>query len=127
MVRVDDCGAPLDISVTPTGPRGVRVAVVGEVDSVRAAQLQTRLWWVLTEFEPDALEVDLAGVSFLGSAGRAALVSCWDDARRKGCQLTLARPRAAVHLLLEFTGLAGLFGLDGEPSGDLGQVLPLQG
>jgi len=102
----------LQITVMPTGADGARVAVVGEVDYLTAPKLRTQLWWVLSEFDPRHLVVDLSGVGFLDSTGRGVLLHGWRQAVRRNCQLTVADPQPRVLAMLRIAGVAGHLGLD---------------
>jgi anti-anti-sigma factor len=102
----------LRITVVPTGLDSARVAVIGEVDCVTAPRLRARLWWVLAEFDPRELVVDLSGVSFLDSTGRGALLHGWRLAQGKNCQLTVADPQPRVLAMLRIAGVAAHLGLD---------------
>jgi anti-sigma B factor antagonist len=107
----------LQITVIPRGADGARLTVVGEVDYLTAPRLKSRLWWVLAEFEPRELIVDLAGVSFLDSTGRGALLHGWRLAERQRCQLTVVDPQPRVLAMLRIAGVAGHFGLDASAPG----------
>jgi anti-anti-sigma factor len=102
----------LQIIVVPTGPDSARVAVIGEVDCVTAPRLKARLWWVLAEFDPRELVVDLSGVSFLDSTGRGALLHGWRLAQRHNCRFTAADPQPRVLAMLRIAGVAAHLGLD---------------
>lgn len=102
----------LQVTVEPSGARGARVAVVGEVDYITAPRLKARLWWVLAEFDPREVVVDLDGVGFLDSTGRGALLHGWRQAQRIGCQFSVVRPQPRVLAMLRIAGVAGHLGLD---------------
>jgi anti-sigma B factor antagonist len=102
----------LQIIVVPAGADTTRVAVVGEVDCVTAPRLKARLWWVLAEFDPREIVVDLSGVSFLDSTGRGALLHGWRLARGRNCQLTVVDPQPRVLTMLRIAGVAAHLGLD---------------
>jgi anti-anti-sigma factor len=102
----------LQITVLPWGPAGARLAVVGEVDYVTAPRLRSRLWWVFAEFGPRELVVDLAGVPFLDSSGRSALLHGWRQARQRQCHFTVADPQPRVLAMLRIAGVAVHLGLD---------------
>jgi anti-anti-sigma factor len=104
--------AALQVTVVAAGADCVRVAVIGEVDYVTAARLKARLWWVLAEFDPREVVVDLSGVSFLDSTGRGALLHGWRLARRRDCRLTVADPQPRVLAMLRISGVASHLGLD---------------
>jgi anti-anti-sigma factor len=107
----------LQITVVPAGAAGARVAVVGEVDYMTAPRLKAQLWWVLAEFGPRELVVDLSGVPFLDSAGRGALLHGWRQAQRQNCQFTVADPQPRVLAMLRIAGVAVHLGLDASASG----------
>jgi anti-sigma B factor antagonist len=89
---------------------GARVLhVVGEVDTLTAPVLRTRLDEHLAEVE--LLVLDLTDVTFLGSAGLAVLVAARDDADRFGHRLRLVPGSRIVVRALEATGLLNLFDL----------------
>jgi anti-sigma B factor antagonist len=102
----------LDIRVIPSGPDGVRVTVAGEVDYLTAPLLKSRLWWVLAEFGPRELVVDLAQVPFLDSSARGALIHGWRLARERNCRLTAENPQPRVLAMLRIGGIATHLGLD---------------
>jgi anti-anti-sigma factor len=102
----------LQVIVVPAGADSVRVAVIGEVDFVTTAHLKARLWWVLAEFGPREIVVDLSGVSFLDSTGRGALLHGWRLAQRHDCRLTVADPQPRVLAMLRISGVTAHLGLD---------------
>jgi anti-sigma B factor antagonist len=101
--------------VVPSGACGARVALVGEVDYVSAPRLKARLWWVLAEFDPREVVVDLSGVDFLDSSGRGALLHGWRQAAKMGCQLSVVDPQPRVRRMLQVAGVASHLGLDQKP------------
>ena len=102
----------LQFAIVPTGAQSARVAVIGEVDCVTAPRLKARLWWVLAEFGPRELVVDLSAVSFLDSTGRGALLHGWRLAQGRNCQLTVVDPQPRVLTMLRIAGVAVHLGLD---------------
>lgn len=101
----------LRIDVVETGADSVRVTVAGEVDFLAAPLLKARLWWVLAEFGPRDVVVDLAEVSFLDSTGRGALLHGWRQAQERDCRLTVVNPQRAVLAMLRMAGVAVHLGL----------------
>ncbi|HET9945172.1 MAG TPA: STAS domain-containing protein [Actinomycetes bacterium] len=73
--------------------RHVRVTARGRVDAVVAPQLREQLDLALSEGCAELL-VDLAEVTFLDSAGLAALVRARKDSIAAGCTLRLVAPRS---------------------------------
>lgn len=101
----------MEISVVPSGAGGARLIAVGDVDYLTAPRLKARLWWVLAEFDPVEIVVDLAGVPFLDSTGRGALLHAWRQARQRGCRLVVVNPQPRVLAMLRIAGVAGHLGL----------------
>lgn len=107
----------LRITVTPCGAVGARVAVAGEVDYLSAPRLRSALWWVLAEFDPRELIVDLSAVTFLDSTGRGALLFAWRQAHGQDCRFTVADPQPRVLAMLRIAGVAVHLGLDAATPG----------
>lgn len=101
----------LRITVLPWGADGARLAAVGDVDYLTAPVLKAKLWWVLAEFDPREIVVDLAGVPFLDSTGRGALLHAWRQAQQRGCQLIVVNPQPRVLAMLRIAGVAVHLGL----------------
>jgi anti-anti-sigma factor len=96
------------IDVRCPSPRTVRVAVVGEIDLSNSDVLRVRLLNVLSALHPDRIEVDLAGVTFLGCSGLTVLVALGQAAARTGCRLWITNPQPIVRRVLDLTGLLGV-------------------
>ncbi|MFC0434168.1 STAS domain-containing protein [Kutzneria buriramensis] len=94
---------PIDVLVDRPTPGVVVATVSGEVDMLTAPSLRT----VLADEIADCrvLVLDLAGVSFLGSAGLAVLVETSHEARRRQVELRLVAAGRSVRRPLEITGL----------------------
>jgi anti-sigma B factor antagonist len=101
----------LEVSVVPSGAHGARVSVVGEVDYLTAPRLKARLWWVLAEFDPREVVIDLSGVDFLDSTGRGALLHGWRQAHQRGCRFSVVDPQPRVLAMLRIAGVASHLGL----------------
>jgi anti-sigma B factor antagonist len=111
----------LEISVVPWGADGARLAVVGDVDYLTAPRLKARLRWVLAEFDPSEIVVDLAGVPFLDSTGRGALLHGWRHAQQRGCRLVVVNPQPRVLAMLRIAGVALHLGLAEAGDKELGR------
>jgi anti-sigma B factor antagonist len=94
---------------------GTRVLhVVGEIDTLTAPLLRSRLSQELHDVT--LLVLDLTEVTFLGSAGLAALVAAKDEAAAADVTLRLVPGSRIVTRALEATGLLPLFDIaDGVP------------
>jgi anti-sigma B factor antagonist len=63
----------------------------------------------LLDTAPDAVDIDLGGVTFIDSSGLGALVRLHRSAAGSGRQLRLANVPRPVSRILELTGLTELF------------------
>lgn len=76
---------PRDLNIhTLIGPDGCTVTVVGDVDGAAAPRLRECLLALLDRPEATDVELDLTGVTFLGSAGLTTLVIAHQRAERTG-------------------------------------------
>jgi anti-anti-sigma factor len=89
----------------------VEIFVSGEVESTGAVQLSNVVCGAVRQYQPDCIEMNLSGITFLGSAGIRALVVCHADAQQAGCQLRLVDPPVIVYRVLEICGLVAHFEL----------------
>jgi anti-sigma B factor antagonist len=88
--------------------RSARVTVRGELDLATAGIFKAALRSVWSRDIHD-VEIDLRALTFMGSAGVAALLEANARARDVGCALTLVRGPRAVHRIFELTGIEGRF------------------
>lgn len=99
----DDDGAPV-------------LVLVGELDSYRAPRLKDVIDDVLgpgdTDAGPNALTLDLAGITFIDSSGISVLVLAHKRLAERGGQLAVHSPQRIVHRVLEVTGLTQVFRFD---------------
>ena len=110
----DEIGEVIRFDVVSHGDDARVMHVVGEIDTLTAPVLRSRL----DEQVPAVrlLVLDLSDVTFLGSAGLAVLVAAKDDADRRRHTLRLVPGSRIVTRALEATGLLGLFEIaDGVP------------
>ncbi|MDQ4118006.1 MAG: STAS domain-containing protein [Actinomycetota bacterium] len=102
-----DVGEVVRFEVVEHGGGAVVVGVIGEIDTmtgpVVGEQLSARL------AAARLVVVDLSRVTFLGSAGLAALVAAKDEADREGKRLRLVCGSHTVTRALEATGLMSVF------------------
>jgi stage II sporulation protein AA (anti-sigma F factor antagonist) len=85
-----------------------RTALHGELDlaTVRLLDDELRLVW---QHDVRRIELDLRGLTFIGSSGIAALLEINGRARRVGVTLTLVRGPAQVQRIFELTGIESQF------------------
>lgn len=109
-----EVGEIIRFDVVDHGPELRVLHVVGELDTLTAPLLQSRL--LAQQAEVPNVVLDLSDVTFLGSAGLAVLVGAKDDADNRGCRLLLVPGSRIVKRALEATGLLHLFTVaDGVP------------
>ena len=98
-----------------------RLALDGELTIYAAAELQARLIAALAD-APDGLDIDLAGVTELDSAGVQLLMATRRGALATGRSVTLCAPSDAVREVFDLFDLASFFDLataaspQGEPA-----------
>ena len=93
------------------GADPIVITVSGEVDLATAADLERALSEAMTGTEATTIEVDLAGVEFMDSAGLRVLVAARKQAEDAGRTLRLRSPHERVRRIIEITGLAAVFGI----------------
>lgn len=80
--------------------------VRGEIDCASAPVLARGLADLIDEQGNLVVVVDLRGVSFIDSSGRAVLVRAREALAKKGGRIVLAEPRASAREVLEVTGVS---------------------
>jgi anti-anti-sigma factor len=80
------------------------VVVSGELDMAAAFKLESRVDPLLDAEDVKTVELDLAGVGFVDSAGLGALLSLRERAHQNGIPLAITRASDPVRRLLELTG-----------------------
>ncbi len=109
-----DVGEVVRFEVVAHGKDAIVVHVHGELDTMTAPVLHEQLSGQMPS--ADLLVVDLSRVTFLGSAGLAALVAVKDEADNSGHRLRLVCGSHTVTRALEATGLLSMFDVaDGVP------------
>jgi anti-sigma B factor antagonist len=91
------------------------IVLVGELDLASSGTLDGAVQSLLPVANP--MVVDVAGVTFIDSTGLRSLLWLHEQAvAASGVGIRLANVNAAVHRLLELTGLVGTFEVDGATS-----------
>jgi anti-anti-sigma factor len=88
--------------------RCARMALRGELDLATVAILDDELRMVWQR-DLRRIEVDLRGLSFIGSSGIAALLELNSRTQRVGVALTLVRGPQHVQRIFELTGIESQF------------------
>jgi anti-anti-sigma factor len=88
--------------------RCARLALRGELDIATVRVLDDELREVWTR-DIRRLEIDLRELTFIGSAGVAALLEANARARQGDCALTLVRGPIAIQRIFELTGIVSQF------------------
>ena len=101
---------PIDIVLT-SDHRLVRLNVAGELDGSTADQLLGAVAHLLSGPTPGLVELNLAGLDFVDSAGIRCLLNCRTAVETAGSRLVLVEPSAQIVRVLDITGLLDLFGL----------------
>jgi anti-anti-sigma factor len=82
------------------------VALSGDLDMAAAFKLEPAIDHVVFENTVDEVVLDLAGVSFMDSAGLGSLLSTQERLNDLGINAELRRPSKAAQRVLEANGLA---------------------
>ena len=84
------------------------VVIDGELDMAGAFRLEPAIERVVSESRVDELVFDLAGVSFMDSAGLGSLLSSHERLKDLGIKARVTRPSRAVERVLDSTGTRGV-------------------
>jgi anti-sigma B factor antagonist len=84
----------------------IEVMVAGNLDMAAALPLETRVDAVLTSGDVRAVQLDLAQVELVDSAGLGALLAIRERANQLGIELAITRVSDRVRRILDLTGLA---------------------
>ena len=103
--------AVLRADVHIVAPAQARITASGELEASTSAHLENVVRGCLHEQNARAIEVDVAGVTFLDSAGIKGLLACHRRAHEAGCVFRLTNPTPLVRRVVEITGLLEIFGL----------------
>jgi anti-anti-sigma factor len=88
----------------------IEVVLCGERDMAAAFQLEPALERLLAASEGRALELDLAEVGFVDSAGLGTLLSIKDRATQLGIGFQILRASEPVRRVLDLTATRGVMG-----------------
>ena len=86
--------------------RTAEVALSGDLDMAAAFKLEPAIDHVVSENTVDEVVLDLAGVSFMDSAGLGSLLSTKQRLNDLGINAELRRPSEAAQRVLEANGMA---------------------
>jgi anti-anti-sigma factor len=84
--------------------RSLEVALGGDLDMAAAFKLEPAVERLLAADDVQSLELDLADVAFVDSAGLGAILAIRERTHRAGIEIAIARPSDPVRRLLELTG-----------------------
>ncbi len=88
-------------------PSGAQIVILrGELDSSNASSLQDAVASIVAQ-RPERLIFDLAGLSFMDSAGIAVLINT-----TKQTSVSLRNPSPIIRRVLEATGLTGVLPIE---------------
>ncbi len=110
---------PLFIDTAPSGDgRTATMTVKGELDAVSAPVLRDAVRSVVAGSTANTVQLNLASVTFLDSAGIHCLLICRQLATDTGRHLALLDPSPQVVSVLDITGLLDTFGLPHDLAAD---------
>ena len=95
----------------------LELAITGELDMATTFKLEPELDRLLEAPDLRRLECDLAGVSFVDSAGVGLLLALRDRANNRGIAMSIVRVSAPVRRILEVSGSGAVLTVD-EPGPD---------
>jgi anti-sigma B factor antagonist len=87
------------------------VAAFGEIDVATAPELRAALD-ALIDSGTGAVDVDMAGVTFIDSSGLGALIAALKRARQRDADITISNLTGATRRVFEITGLIEVFKID---------------
>lgn len=90
----------------------LRVVVSGELDIVTETQLVATASAAIEDAAVESVFLDVAGLSFIDSAGLRALMMCRDHASKIGVPMTLIPGDGVVPRLLAIAGVTDWFCYD---------------
>ena len=97
--------------------RSARLAVHGELDLATVGVFEGALRSIWSR-DVESVEIDLRGLTFIGSAGIAVILAACARARDAGCTLALVRGPDSVHRIFELTGIASRLEFCAAPAPD---------
>lgn len=99
------------LRISVSGAATTVLSVTGEVDLSTSEQLTEAVSAAVQASEVEVVEVDLAGVSFMDSAGLRVLVAGMKQADAQDVRLVASNPQPQVRKVFELTGLDEVLGL----------------
>ncbi|AOS64853.1 STAS domain-containing protein [Actinoalloteichus hymeniacidonis] len=101
------------LHITSEGHPSTTLSVSGEVDLSTAGELEAELGKAIGAAGTEEVVTDVAGVSFMDSAGLRVLVGALRLADERGVRLTVVNPQSQLRKIIEITGLSEVLGLNG--------------
>ena len=96
----------MEIKTTSEGSK-LTIAVSGRVDTVTAPELEANLKFG----DATLVVIDLAGVSYMSSAGLRLLLTAHKTMAARGGELKIANVQPSVREVLDITGFSDIFNL----------------
>ena len=106
----------MQLSTEVVGDVGV-IRVRGDVDSIEAPNLGAVVMELLGD-RARSLVIDCRDIDFIDSAGLQVMVQAHNEAHAHGGTVTVRRPSAFTHRLLQTVGLDTVLIIDGLPEPD---------
>ena len=92
----------------------IGVALTGDIDHHRAAQLREHLDALICRDRPRCLYVDLSGIEFMDSSGLGLIMGRYALLQKLGGVLTLRNPHERIVKIFELAGLGRMVQIEQE-------------
>jgi anti-sigma B factor antagonist len=99
------------------------LTVRGEIDFSNADEISRGIQDAVSDWSPQAVQLDLKDATFIDSTGLGALIEGYRATVSGNCRCAVVNPTACFRRVLVITGLSELFGLAEEPD-DVGNRAP---
>jgi anti-sigma B factor antagonist len=92
------------------------VTVRGEIDFSNADEIARAIQDAVSDWSPQAVQIDLKDATFIDSTGLGALIEGYRATMSGNCRFAVVNPTGTFRRVLVVTGLSELFGLAEEPA-----------
>lgn len=97
-----------DIEISSLDPRGVVVAVTGDIDLFTTPEFKQAVAEAMSR-DAEAMIIDLSRSTFMDSSSLGVLIGAHRRLTRRGRALTVVCDNEAIRKVLRVTGLDGVF------------------
>ena len=99
------CAAPIGCRVAVRGDNGISVALTGDIDHHRAAELRAYLDELICTDKPRCLYLDMSGIEFMDSSGLGLIMGRYTLLGRLGGCLVIEHPSAAARRMIALAAM----------------------